>query len=83
MGWNTISKKKDSVLMNNITDKSEFYFIHSYYFKCRNKEDILNITTYDSNFVSAIQKNNIFGVQYHPEKSHDFGKQIFKNFLDL
>ena len=83
MGWNTISKKKDSVLMDNIPDRSEFYFVHSYHVECSNKEDVLNITTYDYNFVSAIQKYNIFGVQYHPEKSHDLGKQIFKNFLDL
>lgn len=83
MGWNTISKKKESVLMNNIPDQSEFYFIHSYYVDCRNTEDILNTTIYDSSFVSAIQNNNIFGVQYHPEKSHHIGKQIFKNFLDV
>ena len=83
MGWNTISKKKESVLMNNIPDQSEFYFIHSYYVECRNTEDVLNTTIYDSSFVSAIQNNNIFGVQYHPEKSHDVGKQIFKNFLDV
>ena len=69
--------------MNNITNNSEFYFIHSYYVDCRNEKDILNATKYESNFVSAIQKNNIFGVKYHPEKSHGFGKQMFKNFLEL
>ena len=83
MGWNTITTKKESLLMNNIPNNSEFYFIHSYYVDCRNEKDILNITKYESNFVSAIQKNNIFGVQYHPEKSHGFGKQMFKNFLEL
>ena len=83
MGWNTITKKKESLLMNKISNNSEFYFIHSYYIDCRNEEDILSTTKYESNFVSAIQKNNIFGVQYHPEKSHDSGKQMFKNFLEL
>tara|TARA_Y100000991_G_scaffold215709_1_gene207686 strand:- start:7460 stop:8080 length:621 start_codon:yes stop_codon:yes gene_type:complete len=83
MGWNTINIKKESLLMKNIPDNSEFYFIHSYYVDCRNEEDILNITKYESNFVSATQKNNIFGVQYHPEKSHDSGKQVVKNFLEL
>ena len=83
MGWNTINTKKESLLMKNIPDNSEFYFIHSYYVDCRNEEDILNTTKYESNFVSAIQKNNIFGVQYHPEKSHELGKQVFKNFLEL
>jgi len=83
MGWNTINIKKESLLMKNIPDNSEFYFIHSYYVDCRNEEDILNTTKYESNFVSATQKNNIFGVQYHPEKSHDSGKQVVKNFLEL
>lgn len=83
MGWNTISINKDSLLMNNITDLSEYYFIHSYYMNCADKEDILNKTTYESEFVSAIQKDNIFGVQYHPEKSHDSGLQLLKNFINL
>lgn len=83
IGWNTISINKKSDLMSCIPDQSEFYFIHSFYIKCNNEEDILNRTVYENEFVSAIQKNNIFGVQYHPEKSHDLGKQIFKNFLDL
>ena len=83
MGWNTITTKKESLLMNNIPNNSEFYFVHSYYVDCRNEKDILNTTKYESNFVSAIQKNNIFGVQYHPEKSHGSGNQMFQNFLEL
>ena len=83
MGWNTIFINKKSDLMRNIPDQSEVYFVHSYYVKCNNGKDILNKTTYEKEFTSAIQKDNIFGVQYHPEKSHDVGEKIFKNFLEL
>ena len=83
MGWNTISINKKSDLMKNIPDQSEFYFIHSFYIKCNKEEDILNTTVYESEFVSGIQKDNIFGVQYHPEKSHEIGEKIFKNFIQI
>jgi len=83
MGWNTISINKKSDLMNNIPEESEFYFIHSFYIKCNNENDILNRTIYESEFVSAIQKENIFGVQYHPEKSHEIGEKMFKNFIQI
>ena len=69
--------------MNNIPEESEFYFIHSFYIKCNNENDILNRTIYESEFVSAIQKENIFGVQYHPEKSHEIGEKMFKNFIQI
>ena len=83
MGWNTISINKKSDLMLNIPDQSEFYFIHSFYIKCNVEKDILNKTIYEKEFVSAIQKDNIFGVQYHPEKSHEIGNEIFKNFINF
>lgn len=83
MGWNTISINKKSDLMKNISDQSEFYFIHSFYIKCNKEEDILNTTVYESEFVSGIQKGNIFGVQYHPEKSHEIGEKMFKNFIKI
>lgn len=83
MGWNQISKSKESSLMKNIPDLSEFYFVHSYHFKCNNHEDILNETEYESIFTSAVEKENIFGVQYHPEKSHDVGERLLKNFVNL
>ena len=82
-GWNQITKTKQSALMKNISDLSEFYFVHSYHFKCNNSADILNETEYEYKFTSAVEKENIFGVQYHPEKSHDVGKQILKNFVEL
>jgi glutamine amidotransferase len=83
MGWNQIIKSKESSLMRNVPDLSEFYFVHSYYFKCNQPEDILNDTEYESVFTSAIEKDNIFGVQYHPEKSHDVGEQFLRNFANM
>jgi glutamine amidotransferase len=83
IGWNQISKTKESTIMNEIPDTSEFYFVHSYYFRCNNPGDILNETEYEANFTSAIEKENIFGVQYHPEKSHDVGELLLKNFVKI
>lgn len=83
IGWNQIIQKKESSLMKDIPDFSEFYFLHSYYIQCYNQVDILNETEYECSFPSAIEKENIFGVQYHPEKSHDVGGQLLKNFVNL
>lgn len=83
MGWNQIKIKKDSPLMSDIAESSEFYFVHSYHIKTYDESNILNESEYDYKFVSAIEKDNIFGVQYHPEKSHDAGSQLLKNFTKL
>lgn len=83
IGWNQIYIKKNSRLMNNIPELSEFYFVHSYHFKVNNPSDLLNETEYDYSFPSAVEHDNIFGVQYHPEKSHDAGAQLLQNFIDL
>jgi glutamine amidotransferase len=82
-GWNQITKVKDSMLLKDIPDAAEFYFVHSYHFKCNNPQDILNLTEYEYSFVSAVEKDNIFGVQYHPEKSHDIGITMLNNFIAL
>ena len=83
MGWNTINNSKPSKLMTDIPNDSEFYFVHSYHMKVNDTSAILNETNYEYKFHSAIEKDNIFGVQYHPEKSHDIGEQLFKNFIAL
>jgi imidazole glycerol-phosphate synthase subunit HisH len=83
MGWNQIYIKKSSSLMKNVPEFSEFYFVHSYHLKIKNQSDLLNETEYEITFPSAIEKDNIFGVQYHPEKSHDAGLQLLKNFIEL
>ena len=69
--------------MKNVPEFSEFYFVHSYHLKIKNQADLLNETEYEDTFPSAIEKDNIFGVQYHPEKSHDAGLQLLKNFIEL
>lgn len=83
IGWNQIHIKKNGVLMNNISDLSEFYFVHSYHLIINNQSDIINETQYEYFYPSAIEKDNIFGVQYHPEKSHEAGAQLLKNFIGL
>lgn len=82
-GWNQIIKKKESKLMLGIPDFSEFYFVHSYHISCKNTFDVLNETDYEYKFPSAIEKDNLFGVQYHPEKSHDVGERLLLNFSKL
>ncbi len=83
MGWNEINLKKESRLMLNIPELSEFYFVHSYHTNCNDPKDVLNTSYYDYEFVSAIEKDNIFGVQYHPEKSHQAGEKLLHNFINL
>jgi len=83
MGWNNLIIENESPLFNGIPGDALYFFIHSYHIKCNNKEDILAKTEYDYFFTSAIHKNNIFGTQFHPEKSHDSGKKLLCNFLNL
>lgn len=83
MGWNTVIINKENPLFSDTQDNPEFYFVHSFYLASNDKNINLNETNYEQDFVSAIQLNNIFGVQYHPEKSHDSGNLLFKNFINL
>lgn len=82
-GWNQIQIKKNSSLMKEIPELSEFYFVHAFHFCTNNNDIILNTTDYKYEFVSAVEKDNIFGVQYHPEKSHSVGLQLLKNFINI
>jgi imidazole glycerol-phosphate synthase subunit HisH len=81
IGWNQIIVKKDSHLFKGVDLETGFYFVHSFHIVCNDKYDILNETTYEYPFVSAVKKGNITGVQYHPEKSHEAGEVLFANFL--
>lgn len=83
MGWNCIQIKKASALMKGVEDLSEFYFAHSYHLRINDPSDLLNETEYGLSFPSAVERNNIFGVQYHPEKSHRTGVQLLKNFIEM
>jgi len=64
-------------------EENRFYFVHSYHVVCANVSDILTTTVYGIEFVSSFEKNNIYGSQFHPEKSHKFGMQLLKNFVEL
>ena len=81
MGWNSISIQKKHNLLDNVEQHELFYFVHSYYMSCNNKQDILAQTNYSVDFTSIVQKNNIFGTQFHPEKSHKQGLEIIANFV--
>lgn len=83
MGWNTIHICKKNCLFDEMGDEKRFYFAHSYYVQCEDIEDVLTTTQYAVEFVSSFQKNNIYGVQFHPEKSHKFGMQVLKNFMEI
>ena len=80
MGWNNVNHK-NSKLFKDIDDGSDFYFVHSYEFKT-NAKNIIATTNYISEITAAIKKDNIFGTQFHPEKSHKNGQQLIKNFID-
>ena len=84
MGWNNISiKRNNSLIQNNTTVQNRFYFVHSYYANCNDYDDIVATTFHGSEITAAIIKNNIYGVQFHPEKSHKFGLNLLKNFLNI
>jgi len=83
MGWNTVWQEKESALLLNLSNMSRFYFVHSYYIRCNESRDILLTTHYGFDFTSAVEKANIYGVQFHPEKSHKYGMNILKNFAEL
>ncbi len=83
MGWNTINPINSSKLLLGFNERSRFYFLHSYYFKCNDIGNEIANTEYGINYSSAVQKENIFGVQFHPEKSHENGIQLLNNFANL
>lgn len=83
MGWNNIQVVKKEPVTKNLNNLSRFYFVHSYHAVCDKEKDILFQTNYGYDFTSAFQKENIIGVQFHPEKSHKFGMTLLKNFSDI
>lgn len=79
MGWNNVDS--NSNLLNDISENSDFYFVHSYY--AETCENTSGVTTYDKDFSSVLEKDNFYGVQFHPEKSSKQGSQLIKNFIEL
>jgi imidazole glycerol-phosphate synthase subunit HisH len=83
MGWNSVTPNHKDLFNNIDSGDLEFYFLHSYYFDCTSQENCIASTDYSSNFCCAVNNKNIFGVQFHPEKSHHFGVNLLKNFSEL
>jgi glutamine amidotransferase len=83
MGWNLAIPSRPNPLLENLDINKGFYFLHSYCFHCHNENDILMTTEYGEKIISAVNHENIFGTQFHPEKSHSNGIQVFKNFANL
>lgn len=83
MGWNSIKITSNDLLLRDLEDSEYFYFCHSYYFNCINQKNVLAITNYGHEFPSIVKNENIYGIQFHPEKSHDSGVKILKNFALL
>lgn len=83
MGWNYVKSKKDVKIWDNMLVNSRFYFVHSYHLQMDNQKDEWLMANYGYEFCAAFQKDNIFGCQFHPEKSHKFGLQLMKNFVAL
>ena len=83
IGWNQINIVKDSKIFKDIENNSHMYFVHSYEFIPKDKSIISAITDYSSNIVCSVEKENIFGTQFHPEKSDKIGLKIIENFINL
>lgn len=83
VGWNEVNFEQSSSLFANLSSGKDFYFVHSYHFQCSQEKNIIASTPYCGKFVSAVSKDNIFGVQFHPEKSQRLGFQMIKNFLSF
>ena len=82
MGWNTVEINHCDTLFRDFKPEPRFYFVHSYHLVCDRPDDVLATTEYGYSFASAVQRENIMGTQFHPEKSHQFGMKLLKNFAE-
>lgn len=83
MGWNDVLPKTGVPLFAGLETDARFYFLHSYFFECESPSHVAAVASYGLDFSCAVSAGNVFGVQFHPEKSHHFGAQLLKNFAEL
>jgi glutamine amidotransferase len=83
MGWNTIKPVRENILLEGLDKEARFYFLHSYYLVCTDETETIATTKYGVTYTSAVNRQNIFGVQFHPEKSHMNGIRLLNNFANL
>jgi glutamine amidotransferase len=81
MGWNEVRCKSKSIIFDSIPDASDFYFVHSYAFEVNNSDNLIATVDYGCELTAIVGSNNVFGCQFHPEKSSKAGRQILKNFM--
>jgi len=83
MGWNDVKPVVDGGLFKGMELDARFYFLHSYYFECHQQSNVLAVADYGGHFNCAVRRDNVYGVQFHPEKSHHFGCKLLKNFSEV
>lgn len=83
MGWSTVNVARPNVLIPSGDAEQRFYFVHSYYATCTRPDDVLAVAQHGTEFVAAFGRDNLYGVQFHPEKSHRFGMEVMKRFVEL
>lgn len=81
MGWDIVDFRQDSPLLSGIIGRQRYYFVHSYHAQCDHEENVLMTCEYGYLFAAAVAKDNVYGVQFHPEKSHNFGMKLLENFV--
>jgi imidazole glycerol-phosphate synthase subunit HisH len=83
MGWNEVRQNGQCAILDNVPDEKRFYFVHSFHVCCENAQEEVGITKYGYDFASVICKENVYGTQFHPEKSHKYGMALLKTFAEL
>jgi len=83
MGWNDVAPVNNHPLFIGLEKEAIFYFLHSYYFRCKNETESIAVSNYGISFSSAVHRENIYGIQFHPEKSHQYGEKLLHNFANL